>query len=86
MVDAYCFLFYLINVLFATNLSYGFRRDIQCMSHIDACDETQCFCLLWQSYHFNRDSRGREQEMKGNEPDLNSHHSHECYDTTSHST
>ncbi len=57
-----------------------------CMSHIDACDEPQCFCPLWQSYHVNRDSRGGEQEMKGNEPDLNSHHSHECYDTTGHST
>ncbi len=27
-----------------------------------------------------------EQEMKGNEPDLNPHHSYECYDTTGHST
>ncbi len=84
MVDEYYFLFYLINVLFANNLSYGFRRDIQCMSHINACDGPQCFCPSWQSYHFNRD-RGREQEMKGYEPDLNPHHSYECYDTTGHS-
>jgi len=42
------------------------------------------FCPLWQTYIYIIEIAEREQELKGNDTDLKSHHSPECYVTTGH--